>query len=253
MTTVLECRELSAGYFERRPCVRGVDMTLRAGEITCLLGPNGAGKTTLLSALAGLLPRSGGAVRVDGHDLPGGRPRAAVRAGMVLVPDDRALFRQLSTRQNLQLAITDRRRRRGGVAQVLEYFPALEKRLSVEAGRLSGGEQQMLAIGRAILQRPTVLLIDELSMGLAPVVVGEILDVLRRLATDGMSVLLVEQHVHLALGVADNATILVHGTVADSATAAALRDDPRRVEIAYLGAVVDGPVPESVDLTHGHS
>ncbi|MGW5106220.1 ABC transporter ATP-binding protein [Nocardia sp. NPDC004123] len=237
--TVLECRDLSAGYLEQRPCLRGVDLNLHAGEITCLLGPNGAGKTTLLTTLAGLLPRAGGEVRLDGRDLVGGSPRVAVRAGMVLVPDDRALFRQLSTRQNLLLAVTERGRRGSAVAEVLEYFPALEKRLSVDAGRLSGGEQQMLAIGRAILQRPKVLLIDELSMGLAPVIVAEILAVLRTLADAGMSVLLVEQHVQLALGVADHGTILVHGTVADSDTAAVLREDPQRIERAYLGAVAE--------------
>lgn len=235
--STLECRGLTAGYLKERPCVRDVDLTLEPGEVTCLLGPNGAGKTTLLETLAGLLPRIGGEVRVGDRDVRGGRPREAVRAGMVLVPDDRALFRQLSTRQNLQLAIGDRARRRSGVEQVLGYFPALEKRLSVAAGRLSGGEQQMLAIGRAVLQQPTVLLIDELSMGLAPVIVTEILDVLHLLAgAEGTSVLLVEQHVHLALGVADRAAVLVHGRIADQGTAAELRDDPGRVERAYLGA-----------------
>lgn len=234
--TTLECRGLTAGYLKERPCVREVDLALQPGEITCLLGPNGAGKTTLLDTLAGFLPRIDGEVRVSGAVVRSGRPRDAVRAGMVLVPDDRALFRQLSTRQNLMLAITERARRRSGLAQVLEYFPSLEKRLSVDAGRLSGGEQQMLAIGRAILQRPAVLLIDELSMGLAPVIVTEILDVLRQLAaTEGTSVLLVEQHVHLALGVADRAAVLVHGRIADEGTAAQLREDPGRVERAYLG------------------
>ncbi|MBF6074353.1 ABC transporter ATP-binding protein [Nocardia beijingensis] len=235
--TTLECRGVTAGYLKERPCVREVDLTLEAGRITCLLGPNGAGKTTLLETLAGLLPRTGGEVRVTGRSVRSGRPRDAVRAGMVLVPDDRALFRQLSTRQNLMLAVPERSRRRTGMHQVLEYFPALEKRLSVDAGRLSGGEQQMLAIGRAILQRPAVLLIDELSMGLAPVIVTEILDVLRQLAAaEGTSVLLVEQHVHLALGVADQAAVLVHGQIADQGSAEELRDDPGRVERAYLGA-----------------
>jgi len=235
--TTLECHGVTGGYLKERPCVREVDLTLEPGEITCLLGPNGAGKTTLLDTLAGLLPRTGGDVRVRGTSVRSGRPRDAVRAGMVLVPDDRALFRQLSTRQNLLLAITERSRRRSGLAQVLEYFPSLEKRLSVDAGRLSGGEQQMLAIGRAILQRPAVLLIDELSMGLAPVIVTEILDVLKQLAAaEGTSVLLVEQHVHLALGVADKAAVLVHGRIADQGTAAELRADPGRVERAYLGA-----------------
>ncbi|MFI9411288.1 ABC transporter ATP-binding protein [Nocardia gamkensis] len=234
--TTLECRGVTAGYLKERPCVREIDLTLEPGEITCLLGPNGAGKTTLLETLAGLLPRTGGEVRVGDREVRSGRPRDAVRAGMVLVPDDRALFRQLTTRQNLQLAIAERSRRRSGLEQVLAYFPALEKRLSVEAGRLSGGEQQMLAVGRAVLQRPAVLLIDELSMGLAPVIVTEILDVLKRLAAaEGTSVLLVEQHVHLALGIADNAAVLVHGRIADQGTAVELRDDPGRIERAYLG------------------
>ncbi|WP_280491485.1 ABC transporter ATP-binding protein [Nocardia asiatica] len=235
--TTMKCRGLTAGYLKERPCVREVNLSLEAGEITCLLGPNGAGKTTLLMTLAGLLPRPGGEVEVVGRAVRGGRPRDAVRAGMVLVPDDRALFRQLSTKQNLMLAVADRSRRRAGLHQVLGYFPSLEKRLGVDAGRLSGGEQQMLAIGRAILQRPKVLLIDELSMGLAPVIVTEILDVLKKLAAEeGLSVLLVEQHVHLALGIADKALVLVRGQIADEATAAALRDDPSRVERAYLGA-----------------
>jgi branched-chain amino acid transport system ATP-binding protein len=239
--TALECRRLTAGYLKARPCVRDVDLTSAAGEITCLLGPNGAGKTTLLMTLAGLLPRTEGEVVVAGHAVRSGRPRDAVRSGVVLVPDDRALFRQLSTEQNLSLAVAQRARRRAGLRRVLEYFPALEKRLPVAAGRLSGGEQQMLAIGRAILQRPAVLLIDELSRGLAPVIVTEILDVLKQLAAaEGTSILLVEQHVHLALGVADKAAVLVHGRIADRGTAAELRDDPDRVERAYLGsAAVD--------------
>ncbi|MGV9709042.1 ABC transporter ATP-binding protein [Gordonia sp. NPDC003424] len=235
----LDCRGLSTGYFKQRPCVREVDLAVAPGEITCLLGPNGAGKTTLLLSLAGLLPRFGGTVEVDGVSVGSGHPRDAVRAGMVLVPDDRALFRQLSTVQNLRLAVPQRARRADAVDQVVDLFPALEKRLKVDAGRLSGGEQQMLAIGRAIVQRPKVLLIDELSMGLAPVIVDEILGVLRRLAADdGLAVVLVEQHVHLALGIADRATVLVHGSVVVDDTAASLRADPHRIERAYLTEAV---------------
>ncbi|MEU1953534.1 ABC transporter ATP-binding protein [Nocardia rhamnosiphila] len=236
--SALECRDLTAGHLKNRPCVRDIHLALQPGEITCLLGPNGAGKTTLLMTLAGLLPRSTGEVIVAGRAIRSGRPRDAVRSGLVLVPDDRALFRQLSTKQNLLLAVAERARRRAGLGQVLDYFPALEKRLPVAAGRLSGGEQQMLAIGRAMLQRPAVLVIDELSMGLAPVIVTEILGVLKKLATaEGTSVLLVEQHVHLALGIADRAAVLVHGRIADQGSAADLRGDPNRVERAYLGAV----------------
>jgi branched-chain amino acid transport system ATP-binding protein len=234
--TGLVCADLSAGYVRQRPCVRHVDLRVEPGEILCLLGPNGAGKTTLLLSLSGLLPRFGGEVLVGGHGIEGGRPRAAVRSGMVLVPDDRSLFRKLSVEQNLRLAVRGRSKS-AAVAQVLEYFPALAKRMKVAAGRLSGGEQQMLAIGRAIVQRPKVLLIDELSMGLAPVVVTEILGVLRTLAEQRqIAVVIVEQHVHLALGVADRAAVLVHGEVVLEDSAAALRADPARVERAYLGA-----------------
>ncbi|WP_020109235.1 ABC transporter ATP-binding protein [Nocardia sp. 348MFTsu5.1] len=234
--SVLEVRNFATGYVKARPCVRDVDLTVERGEITCLLGPNGAGKTTLLMALAGLLPRFAGEVVVDGHEVRSGRPRDAVRSGMVLVADDRALFRQLSVTQNLRLAVRERSRRSSAIEEAIGYFPSLEKRLKIDAGRLSGGEQQMLAIGRAILQRPKVLLIDELSMGLAPVIVDEILAVLRKLARENdMAVVLVEQHVHLALGIADQAAVLVHGSVAMKESAAVLKADPSRIESAYLG------------------
>ncbi|MFD1813619.1 ABC transporter ATP-binding protein [Rhodococcus gannanensis] len=234
--TVLQCTGLQAGYAKSAPCVRGLDLTVDAGEILALVGPNGAGKTTLLSTLAGLLPRLGGTVAVESDPLASGRPRDAVRAGLVLVPDDRALFRRLSTEQNLRLAIRGRGNRRAGVDRALQYFPALESRLRVAAGQLSGGEQQMLAIARALLQQPKILLIDELSMGLAPVVVESILPVLRQVAeTDRTAVVLVEQHVRLALEIADRAIVLVHGEIALTDTGAALAADIGRVERAYLG------------------
>ncbi|ANY23621.1 ABC transporter ATP-binding protein [Gordonia terrae] len=236
--TLLECRGLDAGYARGKACVHGLDLSVEAGEIVALLGPNGAGKTTLLATLAGLLPRLGGEVNVADQSVRAGEARAAVRAGLVLVPDDRSLFKQLTTRQNLQLAI----RRRGAarteaIDRVLGHFPALRARLKVAAGELSGGEQQMLAIGRALLQQPKVLLIDELSMGLAPIIVESILPVLREVAdTDGAAVVLVEQHVRLALDVADRAVVLVHGEIALADSAAALANDIRRVEEAYLGS-----------------
>lgn len=236
--TLLECRGLDAGYARGKACVHGLDLSVEAGEIVALLGPNGAGKTTLLATLAGLLPRLGGEVNVADQSVRAGEARAAVRAGLVLVPDDRSLFKQLTTRQNLQLAI----RRRGAarteaIDRVLDHFPALRARLKVAAGELSGGEQQMLAIGRALLQEPKVLLIDELSMGLAPIIVESILPVLREVAdTDGAAVVLVEQHVRLALDVADRAVVLVHGEIALADSAAALASDIGRVEEAYLGS-----------------
>ena len=238
--TVLQTRDLDAGYVKASPCVRGLDLGIGKGEVVALLGPNGAGKTTLLMTLAGLLPSLGGGVTLAGEDLPGGDPRSAVRRGMVLVPDDRALFRKLTTAQNLRLATRSRgRAQREAVDGVLDLFPALRNRLKVDAGQLSGGEQQMLAIGRALLQDPKVLLIDELSMGLAPVIVESILPVLRDVAARrDTAVVLVEQHVRLALEVADRAVVLVHGQVRLEDDAAVLASDVSRIEAAYMGAVV---------------
>jgi branched-chain amino acid transport system ATP-binding protein len=235
--SVLSCHGLNAGYVRSSPCVRELDLVLSEGEIVALLGPNGAGKTTLLMTLAGLLPRLGGSVTLADEELGSGNPRAAVRRGMVLVPDDRALFKKLSVEKNLRLAIRERGRpARASIDEVLQFFPALEPRLNLAAGQLSGGEQQMLAISRALVQRPRVLLIDELSMGLAPVVVDSILAVLRDVAsTQRTAVMLVEQHVRLALGIADRAVVLVHGRVNLEDDAAVLSQDVGRIERAYLG------------------
>ncbi|MCU1642925.1 MAG: livF 6 [Nocardia sp.] len=229
--SLLECRELSAGYSDR-PVVRDVDLSLHGGEVVSLLGPNGAGKTTLLLTLAGLLPSLGGMVEVGDVVLAAGKPRTASKAGVVLVPDDRALFRALTTEQNLRLAA----RRRSDVDRILEYFPGLNSRLGVAAGQLSGGEQQMLAIGRALARHPRVLLIDELSMGLAPIVVESILPVIRRVAAEeDIAVLLVEQHVRLALGISDRAVVMAHGRIALTGDAGELLERPELIEAAYLG------------------
>ncbi|MGB3302615.1 ABC transporter ATP-binding protein [Gordonia sp. (in: high G+C Gram-positive bacteria)] len=236
--TVLETGSLSAARISNSPCVHDVDLAVPKGQVIALLGPNGAGKTTLLETLAGLLPRESGTVSMNGQALPSGNPRAAVRNGLVLVPDDRALFRKLTTEQNMRLAITTRGRKAATeeLEVVLGYFPALRKRLSVAAGQLSGGEQQMLALARALLQKPSILLIDELSMGLAPVIVEAILPVLRQVAAEqGTSVILVEQHVHLALGIADRAVVLVKGRILLDEDAATLAADLGRLEAAYMG------------------
>jgi branched-chain amino acid transport system ATP-binding protein len=238
---LLTCEGVDAGYTKGRPVVRGFDLELLPGEVTALLGPNGAGKTTVLLTLAGLLPSLGGAVSLGGRQVRSGRARAVARMGLVLVPDDRSLFTQLTVRDNLTLA-----RRRGGstVDQVLDFFPALGKRLKVAAGMLSGGEQQMLALGRALIQDPRVLLIDELSMGLAPVIVEELLPIVRRIADGtGAAVVLVEQHVRLALEVADRAVVLVHGETILTGPATTLAADPTLLERAYLGEHTPEPVP----------
>ncbi|RHW28564.1 ABC transporter ATP-binding protein [Nocardioides immobilis] len=229
---VLEVRGLAAGYGSVT-VVRDLDVSLSAGQVLAILGPNGAGKTTVMTTLAGLLPRIAGKVLVDGKPLPNARPGAANKAGLVLVADDRALFTGLSVKENLQIA-----HKPGGpdLDATMELFPALKKRLKVSAGAISGGEQQMLAVARALVQRPQVLLIDEMSMGLAPVIVEELLPVVRRIADDtGAVVVLVEQHVHLALDVADESLVIVHGDVRLRGSAAELAAHPEWLEAAYLG------------------
>lgn len=233
MTTMLTCENLSAGYSKGHACVRDVDIEVRAGEILAVLGPNGAGKTTLLTTLAGLLTPVEGSIALAGEQVKPGNARAASKAGIVLVPDDRALFTGLTVTENLRLAA-----RTGGttVADVIDYFPALGERLDIAAGLLSGGEQQMLAIGRAFMQAPKVLLIDELSMGLAPVVVESLLPVIRSFVDDRqIAAVLVEQHVHMALTIADSALILRHGEVTLSGSASDLVASPDVLERAYLG------------------
>ncbi|HTR70058.1 MAG TPA: ABC transporter ATP-binding protein [Mycobacteriales bacterium] len=228
---------LDAGYHDQ-PCVRAFDLSIDPGTVLALVGPNGAGKTTLLLTMAGLLPRIAGDVTVDGAPLSNGNPRDAASHGLVLVPDDRALFTGLTAEENLQAA-----RRKGGPAprDMLELFPALEQRWKVAAGNLSGGEQQMLAVARGLMRQPTVLLIDELSMGLAPVVVESVLPAVRTIAdSHGAAVILVEQHVHLALEIADTAMVLVHGTVSIQGPAQDLAGDLEALEAAYLGTTTQG-------------
>ncbi|MDX6654840.1 MAG: branched-chain amino acid transport system ATP-binding protein [Solirubrobacterales bacterium] len=227
----LNCEGLTAGY-AGASVVRGLDLEVAQGKVLALLGPNGAGKTTILAAIAGLHPRMEGSVRIDGEELTSGRPRHASRAGVVLVPDDRALFRNLTLRENLTLAASNKAR----VDDTLELFPQLKRRLKVAAGLLSGGEQQMLAIGRALVQEPKALLIDELSMGLAPTIVEELLPIVRDAASErGVAVVLVEQHVALALSAADQAIVLVHGEAVLRGEANDLAASRGLVEAAYLG------------------
>ncbi|HEY9314846.1 ABC transporter ATP-binding protein [Williamsia sp.] len=237
MNTVLKCADLDSGYSKGRACVRGFDLELHEGEVLALLGPNGAGKTTVLMTLAGLLPSLGGTVEITEHLIKPGHARSAARAGLVLVPDDRALFTSLTVQENLRLAVSSRRVWKAERDAVVEYFPALGERMKVQAGALSGGEQQMLAIGRGLLQHPKVLLIDELSMGLSPVIVERLLPIVRKVAdSTGAAIILVEQHVRLALGIADSALVLRHGTNVLQGNAAELAATPGVIEDAYLGA-----------------
>ncbi|HZP29107.1 MAG TPA: ATP-binding cassette domain-containing protein [Acidimicrobiia bacterium] len=237
---LFECRGVEAGY-GRVNVVRPFDLAADAGTVVAVLGPNGAGKTTLLSTMAGLLPRQGGSVLVAGHELRSGRAAAASRAGLVLVPDDRSLFAPLSVRDNLRAAAGRRRR---AMDDVLDLFPALRERWRLQAAALSGGEQQMLAVARALVQQPKVLLVDEMSMGLAPMIVEHLLPIMRRIADENRAVVvLVEQHVGLALEVADEALVMVHGEVALRGTAADLLRDQAALEGAYLGGEPSEPAP----------
>lgn len=232
MTARLACRELTGGY-GTTTAFRDINLGIEAGTIEALLGPNGAGKTTLLLTLAGFLPTQGGEVTVDGKPLKSGRPSMANKAGVVLVPDNRNLFTTLTVEENLKAA-----RHKGGPSpkDMLEVFPDLEKRWTLRSGALSGGEQQMLAMARALIQEPNVLLIDEMSMGLAPLIVQSLFDTVKRIATDhGCAVLLVEQHVNLALEVADSASVLNRGSIVLRGQAKDLLAEAERLEAAYFG------------------
>ena len=233
MTARLECTGLTGGY-GATTAFRDVDLAIQAGTIEALLGPNGAGKTTLLLTLAGFLPPKEGVVSVDDKPLKSGRPSLANKAGIVLVPDNRNLFTTLTVEENLKAAS-----HKGGPAprETIDVFPDLEKRWTLRAGALSGGEQQMLAMARAMIQEPKVLLIDEMSMGLAPLIVESLFETVTRIATEHeCAVLLVEQHVNLALEVADRGVVLAHGEVRLRGAAADLGRAADEVEAAYLGA-----------------
>jgi branched-chain amino acid transport system ATP-binding protein len=230
---LLDVRGLRAGY-DDVPVVRDVDLHVESGEIVALLGPNGAGKTTTLLAVSGVLPVLAGEVSLCGASVVGKRPHVIARMGLGHVPEDRALFFQLTVRENLRLG-----RRDGGmpVARVLDLLPALGPLQDRRAGLLSGGEQQMLALARALLGGPRVLMVDEMSLGLAPIIVERMLPLLRTIVDEtGCGVLLVEQHVQMALGVADRAVVLNHGVVVLTGTAAELAADRELVTASYLGS-----------------
>jgi branched-chain amino acid transport system ATP-binding protein len=233
---VLEVVGLQVAYGDVQ-ALWGVDFAVPAGRIVTLLGANGAGKTTTLRALSGLVRPRGGAVRFEGRDLVGLAPHAIVALGLSHIPEGRHLWPGMSVRENLELgAYPGRARARlaEGLAWVYRLFPRLEERQAQLAGTLSGGEQQMLAIGRALMARPRLLLLDEPSLGLAPLVVAELFRTLVAVNAEGVTILLVEQNVHQALGVAHHGYVLETGRIVTSGAARELLDDPY-IKEAYLG------------------
>jgi branched-chain amino acid transport system ATP-binding protein len=231
---VLSVRNLTAGYGGVQ-AVRDLTFDVGPGEVVALLGPNGAGKTTALLSIVGLVPLMSGEVRALGRKVEAKRPHRLARRGVLLVPDDRGVFFGLSVREHFRLA--HRRPDRERERQVLERFPALRDLQGRRVGLLSGGEQQMLTIAKAILAKPKVLMIDEMSLGLAPKIVQEMLPSIRDLAKDeGIGLVLVEQHIELALSVADRGIILNHSRVVLDAPAKSLLSRRADVEAAYFGA-----------------
>jgi branched-chain amino acid transport system ATP-binding protein len=235
---LLEVNDLHAGY-GKAEVLRGITLSVRAGQVVTVIGPNGAGKSTLLNALMGLLPQRGG-LRFNGEDVSRLTLEERVMAGLALVPEKRELFGTMSVEDNLVLGgwrpMKQRAPRwREGLDQVFELFPRLKERRAQAAGTLSGGERQMLAIGRALMGQPRLLMLDEPSLGLAPLIVRDIFRIVETLRERGVSILLVEQNARAALNVADEGHVLETGDMVLSGPATQLATDPRVIE-TYLGA-----------------
>jgi branched-chain amino acid transport system ATP-binding protein len=217
--------------------VKGIDLDVAEGAMVCLIGANGAGKTSTLKAIAGLLPVESNVVRLRDEAIGGRRPHELVRRGLALVPEGRGIFAQLSVEENLAMGAyvrSDHAEIQADLRQVFTFFPILEARRRQAAGTLSGGEQQMLAIGRALMSRPRLLLLDEPSMGLAPLIVARIFEILAKIARQGVTLLVVEQNARLALQACDRGYVMENGliTLSDSAQSLLHNDQVRK---AYLG------------------
>ncbi|MEK6779800.1 MAG: ABC transporter ATP-binding protein [Candidatus Deferrimicrobiota bacterium] len=232
---MLEVRGLATSYGNIN-ALKGIDLDVPEGGIVCILGANGAGKTTFMKTVSGVLKPAAGRILFRGEDITALPPDKVVRKGMVLVPEGRAILTRMTVLENLEMGAYQRKdgRVRKDIGDVMERFPILKSRKGQLGGSLSGGEQQMLAIARALLARPRLLLLDEPSLGLAPLVVADIFRIIREINADGTTVLLVEQNVRQALKVSGNAYVLETGKIVYGGPSSELRNDPR-IKEAYLG------------------
>src|SRR6266581_4658353 len=233
-----------------RAVVREVSIDIPAGEVTALLGPNGAGKSSLVLAVGGVLRPQAGSVLLDGREFAGSRPERIRRAGIAIVPEGRRLLSDLTVEDNIRVATyaLSREQARAGRRRALELFPEIERRLSAPARALSGGEQQMVVLAQALVSQPRYLLIDELSLGLAPVIVNRLIPTIRAVAESGLGVLLIEQFATVALGLANHDYVLEGGRLRFSGLARELREKPELLRSAYLlrgsGAAARAPAAE---------
>ncbi len=233
---MLEVRDLEVAY-GAAPALWGVSLDVRRGELLCVVGPNGAGKTTLIHTLAGMLRARAGRIVLDGRDITALAPHRWCEAGIALVPEGRRLFTGMSVLENLELGSylpQAKAQRRASLERVTELFPMIREKLASPAGELSGGQQQMVAIARALMARPRLLLLDEPSLGLSPLIVHDLFAAIRRIHADGMSVLLVEQNVAMAMQISQRAYVLEEGRVVAEGTPDDLLARPE-IQRAYLG------------------
>jgi branched-chain amino acid transport system ATP-binding protein len=226
-------------YYGHIQALRGISLTVDEGEVVTLIGSNGAGKTTTLRSIHGVLPPREGKILFSGEEIHGMPAHGMISKGISQSPEGRKIFHRMTVLENLEMGAYQRKDRAGvreDMARVFDLFPRLKERIKQESGTLSGGEQQMLAIGRALMSRPKLLLLDEPSMGLAPVLVERIFDIIEDINKQGTTILLVEQNANVALEIATRGYVLETGTIVNAAPASELREDPK-VREAYLGEI----------------